>query len=96
MKIRSEPKVASLNQVGSLPLGVSKEVFEIYEAGQEKWAKIDAGWVAIIHQGKQFGEVKGNLENTTNSEPIQNFPDSFTLVDPSGKKAFYQFVRVVE
>lgn len=56
---------------------------------------IDKGWVAYIHKGfpicNNFEEI---VEPPPNPTPI--FPESFILTDPSGAKAEYVFVRVIE
>lgn len=56
----------------------------------DKWMQLESGsWVAVVHMGVTYGVV-----TEKDTDPI--FPESFTLTDPSGKKAEYVFVRVVE
>jgi len=53
------------------------------------------GWMAYIHKGtpicKDFQVIEEPDPPTT-----PTFPDSFTLTDPSGAKAEYKFVRIIE
>jgi len=55
----------------------------------------DTGWMAYIHKGivicNNFTEIE---EPPPPPAPI--FPESFTLTDPSGAKAEYKFVRIIE
>ena len=54
------------------------------------------GWMAYIHKGTQICQ---DFETIETPEPPPNtpiFPDSFTLTDPSGAKAEYKFVRIIE
>ena len=60
----------------------------------------DAGWVAYVHKAqficKNF-EVVGDTPPTDPAPvPSPVFPESFTLTDPSGRKAHYEFVREIE
>ena len=67
----------------------------------DKWARLQDSlfiqWVAVIH----LGVVYGVLEHTNPTPeptptPAPMFPQSFIHIDPSGKKAEYTFVRVIE
>lgn len=57
----------------------------------------EAGWVAYIHKGvpvcNNFKEV---ADPVTPDPTTPVFPESFVLTDPSGAKAEYVFVRVIE
>jgi hypothetical protein len=88
---------------------VGDELWEAPADGSEvkkgdKWLRVtsvdgvnltERGWMAYIHKGvavcNNFKEIEGTDPNPT---PI--FPESFTLVDPSGAKAEYVFVRIIE
>lgn len=75
----------------------------------DKWLKVisvdsvnvpQVGWMAYIHKGlpicNNFKVIEGETDPDTdpNSSPI--FPESFTLTDPSGARAEYVFVRIIE
>jgi len=55
----------------------------------------ERGWMAYIHKGvavcNNFTEIEAPPPPPT---PV--FPESFVLTDPSGAKAEYVFVRVIE
>lgn len=88
---------------------VGDELWEAPADGSEvkkgdKWLRVtsvdgvnltERGWMAYIHKGvavcNNFKEIEGPGPNPT---PV--FPESFTLVDPSGAKAEYVFVRIIE
>lgn len=90
-------------------LVVGDEIWEAPADGNEvkkgdKWLKVtsvdgvivaERGWMAYIHKGTPICD---NFKIIT--DPIPNptpvFPDSFTLTDPSGAKAEYKFVRIIE
>lgn len=57
-----------------------------------------AGWMAITHKGVPICENLGEVPDVPPPPPPPTpvFPESFTLVDPSGAKAEYKFVRVLE
>lgn len=70
----------------------------------DKWLRVtkrngtalpQAGWTAYIHKGvpycDNFKEVSAPPAPT---DPV--FPEWFTLTDPNGVKARYDFVRIVE
>lgn len=70
----------------------------------DKWLKVksvdgvlvtERGWMALIHKGVA---VCNNFTEIEDPEPPPTpvFPDSFTLTDPSGAKAEYKFVRIIE
>lgn len=74
----------------------------------DKWLKVtsvdgvnvaERGWMAYIHKGvpicENFKEITDPNPNP-NPNPTPVFPDSFTLTDPSGAKAEYKFVRIIE
>jgi hypothetical protein len=71
----------------------------VYQRVGDKWLKISyngvMGWMAYIHMGeaicKDFKETV--TEPPVEPPPSVQFPQSFTLIDPSGAKAEYVFVR---
>lgn len=85
---------------------VGDEVWEAPADGAEvkkgdKWLHVtsvdgvnltDRGWMAYIHKG--FPVCNNFKEIEVPPPPV--FPESFTLVDPSGAKAEYVFVRIIE
>lgn len=88
---------------------VGDEVWEAPADGSEvkkgdKWLHVtsvdgvnltDQGWMAYIHKGvpvcNNFKEIEAPPP-----PPTPTFPESFTLVDPSGAKAEYVFVRIIQ
>lgn len=72
----------------------------------DKWLKVthvngeavSAGWMAYIHKGVPI--CKNLMEQPQPPQPPPpeppKFPLSFTLVYPSGAKAEYKFVKVIE
>jgi hypothetical protein len=90
-------------------LVVGDELWEAPADGSEvkkgdKWLHVtsvdgvnvtERGWMAYIHKGvavcNNFTEIASPPPPPT---PI--FPESFTLTDPSGAKAEYKFVRIIE
>jgi hypothetical protein len=99
MSIRPAPNTSN-SAIGSLPINVKGFGNELYlYPNGDKWVKIEqggsaVGWVAVIHAGKPYGTL---TEIVTEPEPpippSVQFPQSFTLTDPSGAKAEYVFVR---
>jgi hypothetical protein len=70
----------------------------------DKWLKVNSvdgvnvamgGWMAYIHKGNPICD---NFKEITDPNPPPGpvFPESFTLTDPSGAKAEYVFVRIIE
>ena len=55
----------------------------------------DQGWMAYIHKGFPICNDFKEIEDPP-PPPGPVFPESFTLVDPSGAKAEYVFVRIIE
>jgi hypothetical protein len=88
---------------------VGDELWEAPADGTEvrrgdKWLRVksvdgvnltDRGWMAYIHKGVA---VCNNFEEIPDPDPDPTpvFPESFVLTDPSGAKAEYVFVRVIE
>ncbi len=88
---------------------VGNEVWEAEADGVEvkrgdKWLHVtsvdgvnltDRGWMAIIHKGVA---VCNNFKEIADPEPppAPLFPESFILTDPSGARAEYVFVRIIE
>lgn len=98
--------IASYNR-GQLIVG--DEIWEALADGSEvkkgdKWLKVtsvdgvivaESGWMAYIHKGVPICD---NFKIITDPDPNPTpvFPESFTLTDPSGAKAEYVFVRIIE
>ncbi|MBM4426548.1 MAG: hypothetical protein FJ031_04845 [Chloroflexi bacterium] len=70
----------------------------------DKWLRVTSvdgvnvaqrGWMAYIHKGVPICDNFKVIEVPT-PLPAPVFPESFTLVDPSGAKAEYVFVRIIE
>jgi len=97
--------VASFNR-GQLVVG--DEVWEAPADGSEvkkgdKWLRVvsvdgvnvaERGWMALVHKGFPICDNFKEIEDPTPPTPV--FPESFTLVDPSGARAEYVFVRIIE
>jgi len=98
--------IASYNR-GQLVVG--DEIWEAPADGSEvkkgdKWLRVSSvdginlterGWMAYIHKGVPICDnFKVIAAPPPPPEPM--FPESFTLVDPSGAKAEYKFVRIIE
>jgi hypothetical protein len=67
----------------------------------DKWVKFEQGgsaigWVAVIHAGKPYGTLTEIVTDPDPEPPVSAFPESFTLVNPDGSKAEYQFVRIIQ
>lgn len=89
-------------------LVVGDEIWEAPADGSEvkkgdKWLRVSSvdgvnvterGWMAYIHKGVPICDNFKEIEDPT--PPTPTFPESFTLVDPSGAKAEYVFVRIIE
>lgn len=87
---------------------VGDEIWEAPADGTEvkkgdKWLHVtsvdgvnvtERGWMAYIHKGVPICDNFKVIE--TPPPPTPTFPESFTLVDPSGAKAEYVFVRIIE
>ncbi len=98
--------IASYNR-GQLVVG--DEIWEAPADGTEvkkgdKWLKVtsvdgvnvaERGWMAYIHKGFPISENFKEIEDP-NPPPTPTCPKSFTLTDPSGAKAEYVFVRIIE
>ena len=88
---------------------VGDEIWEAPADGAEvkkgdKWLKVtsvdgvnvaERGWMAYIHKSYPICDNFTQIEDPA-PPPAPIFPESFTLTDPSGAKAEYVFVRVVE
>jgi hypothetical protein len=88
---------------------VGDELWEAPADGSEvkkgdKWLRVtsvdgvnltERGWMAYIHKGVAVCNNFKEIEDP-DPDPIPVFPESFTLVDPSGAKAEYVFVRIIE
>lgn len=101
--------IASYNS-GALILG--DELWEAPADGLEvrkgdKWLHVvsvngvklfETGWMAYVHKGLP---ICNNFKTIVDvpppaPSPVPMFPESFTLTDPQGNKAEYQFVRILE
>ena len=88
---------------------VGDEVWEALADGPEvrrgdKWLHVtsvdgvnivDRGWMAYIHKGVPICNNFQQLPDP-DPDPTPIFPESFILTDPSGARAEYVFVRVIE
>ncbi len=54
----------------------------------------ERGWMAYIHKGVPICDNFTEVVEPPPPTPV--FPESFTLTDPSGAKAEYKFVRIIE
>jgi len=101
----SSSVVTSYNR-GQLIVG--DEIWEATADGSEvkkgdKWLHVtsvdgvnltDMGWMAYVHKGVPVCNNFKEISDPTPPPPV--FPESFTLTDPSGAKAEYVFVRIIE
>ena len=75
-----------------------------YQYVGDKWLKVSyngvTGWMAYIHKAyaicNNFEVVSTTPPTDPPPVPSPVFPESFTLTDPSGRKAHYEFVREIE
>lgn len=90
-------------------LVVGDEIWEALADGPEvrrgdKWLRVvsvdgvnlvDRGWMAYIHKAVP---VCNNFKEIPDPDPtpMPVFPQSFVLTDPSGARAEYVFVRIIE
>lgn len=88
---------------------VGDEIWEAPADGSEvkkgdKWLHVtsvdgvnvtERGWMAYIHKGASICDNFKQIEDP-NPPPTPVFPETFTLVDPSGAKAEYKFVKIIE
>ncbi len=100
---------AVIASYGRGQLIVGDEIWEAPADGNEvkkgdKWLYVTSvdgvnvaqrGWMAYIHKGAPICENFKVIEDPP-PPPAPVFPESFTLVDPSGAKAEYVFVRIIE
>lgn len=99
---------AVITSYGRGQLVVGDELWEAPADGNEvkkgdKWLHItsvdgvnltERGWMAYIHKGVAICNNFTVIEEPPPPAPV--FPESFTLTDPSGAKAEYKFVRIIE
>lgn len=97
MSLRSVDNVDN-TPIGSLPKNTKAFGDEVVtHANGDKWLKVIspfACYVAVIHNGTKYGVLTEIIP--TDPQPNPTFPESFTLTDPSGNKAEYRFVRLLE
>lgn len=101
VNIRSTPAVTSTNDIGDIPAG-TEFVGSGYVTGNDGVKYIDLISVGGVNKDG-YVSTKANvtlIEDTGTTpppapaEPV--FPEWFDLVDPSGRKARYDFVRIIE
>lgn len=102
MSIRPSPNTAN-SPIGKLPAGAKGlgDGLQV-DANGNRWLYIvnggtTKGWVAINYNGKEYcslTELQSNSPLPTESAET-TFPKSFTLIDDSGKRAEYVFVKVI-
>lgn len=67
LRVRKEPQISVLNQIGSLPTGTKLEFYEIGDANGATWGRIDykgqTGWVCMTYVQLQSGSI-GNTGST--------------------------------
>jgi hypothetical protein len=99
---------AVITSYGRGQLVVGDELWEAPADGNEvkkgdKWLHVtsvdgvnltERGWMAYIHKGVAICNNFTEIVEPPPPTPI--FPESFTLTDPSGAKAEYKFVRIIE
>jgi hypothetical protein len=99
---------AVITSYGRGQLVVGDQIWEALADGNEvkkgdKWLHVtsvdgvnltEAGWMAYIHKGVAICNNFTEIEEPP--PPTPTFPESFILTDPSGAKAEYVFVRVIE
>ena len=99
---------AVITSYGRGQLVVGDQIWEAPADGNEvkkgdKWLHVtsvdgvnltEAGWMAYIHKGVAICNNFTEIEEPPPPTPV--FPESFTLTDPSGAKAEYKFVRIIE
>ena len=68
LRVRSEPKISVLNQIGSLPTGTKVELLEIGDYNGASWGRIDykgkTGWICMTYVQVQKSNT-GNGSNNT-------------------------------
>lgn len=79
---------------------LSNTHYGVYQNVGDKWLKVTrngvVGWMAYIHKGVAICDNFKVISDTPEpTPPVQMFPNSFVLTDPSGAKAEYVFVRVL-
>lgn len=99
---------AVITSYGRGQLVVGDEIWEAPADGNEvkkgdKWLHVtsvdgvnltERGWMAYIHKGVAICNNFKVIEEPPPPAPV--FPESFTLTDPSGAKAEYKFVRIIQ
>lgn len=101
MNIRPDHNVNN-SPIGSLPANTEAEVLEVWDAissstnvmAGDKWARIDRGWLAVVHMGKVYATLTTPPVVVPPPTTEPQFPQSFTLTDPAtNKSAEYVFVK---
>ena len=68
----------------------------IHVTHKDGYALAEPGWTAIIYRGTPICSNYEIIETDPTPDTSPIFPDSFTLTDPSGAKAEYKFVRIID
>lgn len=94
--VRNQPVVSSTSYVKSVGTGTAFEGVMVKGGDGRDWIEMSKlGGVDVSNLFVASWVVNWEVVN----DPIPTtptFPDSFTLTDPAGNKAEYQFVRVIE
>jgi len=99
VNIRSTPAVTSTNDIGDIPAG-TEFVGSALVTGNDGVKYVDLISAGGVNKDG-YVSTKANItfiEDTgeTTTPPAPMFPESFVLTAPSGEKAEYVFVRVIE
>ncbi len=101
VNVRSSTSTAVANIIGSIPAG-TEFIGSAWVTGNDGVKYIDlisAGGVnrdGYVSTKANITLIEDTGETPPPSEPVQNFPEWFTLIDPQGKQARYDFTRIIE
>jgi len=99
VNVRSSTSTAIANIIGSIPAG-TEFIGSSYVTGSDGVKYIDLVSAGGINRDG-YVSTKANItliEDTGNPPPVPTepaFPEWFTLTDPNGVKARYDFVRIL-
>ena len=69
LRVRSEPKISVLNQIGSLPTGTNVELLEIGDYNGASWGRINykgkTGWICMTYVQIQKNNTNSGSNNST-------------------------------
>ena len=72
LRVRSEPKISVLNQIGSLPTGTKVELLEIGDHNGASWGRINykgkTGWICMTYVQVQKTTTGSTGSTTTNAK----------------------------